>query len=161
MINQYFLWDYKIALFFFILQYFWWHQPWSDIWLYPSRMMQPVWTLQTLWCSWTETARANVKISPSHLRVLEERVLLHAFNEHKSVGAVSGPVQQVLNQVLMVFKDSLWRTAEIHNEKERKRIIRISSMINVNKPDYIKILIMQQRFPLRVFGANVREIALV
>lgn len=36
-------------------------------------------------------------ISASHLRVLEESVLLNAFNEHKSVGTVSGPVQQVLH----------------------------------------------------------------
>lgn len=51
---------------------------------------------------------ADVKISPAHLWVLEESVLLDPFNEHKSVGAVSGPVKQILHQVLMVLKDSLW-----------------------------------------------------
>lgn len=54
-------------------------------------------------------------ISMCYLRVLEKRVFLNAFYEHQSVGAVPGPVQQVLHQVLVILEDSLWRNKEEDN----------------------------------------------
>lgn len=77
--------------------------------------MQPVCTHTT---DYTHCGASNemysIKTSHSHLRVFKKSVFLNAFNEHQSVGAVSGPVQQVLHQVLMVLKDSLWKTVEMY-----------------------------------------------
>lgn len=43
----------------------------------------------------------------SHLGVLEQSILLYALSEHQAVLAVSGPVQQVLHEVLVILKDPL------------------------------------------------------
>lgn len=49
-----------------------------------------------------------------HLRVLEQRVLLDAFCEHQAVLTVSGPVQQVLHQVLVILEDPLCTDGNTH-----------------------------------------------
>lgn len=41
----------------------------------------------------------------AYLRVFEQCVLLDALGKHEAVLAVSGPVQQVLHQVLMILED--------------------------------------------------------
>lgn len=43
----------------------------------------------------------------SHLWVFEQSIFFNAFCEHQAVLAVSGPVQQVLYQVLMILEDPL------------------------------------------------------
>lgn len=43
-----------------------------------------------------------------HLRVLEKSVFFNTLSEHELVVAVSGPVEQVLHQVLMILKNTLW-----------------------------------------------------
>lgn len=43
----------------------------------------------------------------SHLGVFEQSILLYALSEHQAVLAVSGPVQQVLHEVLVILKDPL------------------------------------------------------
>lgn len=55
----------------------------------------------------------------SHLRVLEKSVFLDAFNEHELVVAVSGPVEEVLNQVLVILKNTFWQKEQ---EKSREKI---------------------------------------
>lgn len=46
-------------------------------------------------------------VHASHLRVFEQSIFLDAFSEHQAVLAVSGPVQQVLHQVLMILENPL------------------------------------------------------
>ena len=46
-------------------------------------------------------------VCASHLRVFEQSVLLDALGEHEPVLAVSGPVEQVLHEVLVILEDPL------------------------------------------------------
>lgn len=51
---------------------------------------------------------AQVEQAVGHLRVLEKGVFFNPLGEHQLVVAVSGPVEEVLHQVLVVLKNTLW-----------------------------------------------------